>query len=1510
MWKTMEYTAIGSSHLKAGLPCQDKVCSYRDKEVTVIAVADGAGTARLSHYGAEAVLKDLSKEVGEHFEEYFEENDPIAMRWAIYAKIRETLEKTQVKLECELKDLSSTFLLVAVSGFRYLVIHMGDGVIGYLKEGEIRVASAPDNGEFANETFFTTSLFSLEKMRIFKGEDAEIHGFVLMSDGPEQALYHKQTGKLSQGIKRIMHMMTLCPEHAMKELLAETFEDVILNHTQDDCSMAVLTRTDAFPCYDSMSDTEKLELLQIGKEARNRKKRMNQTGKILVASSTGASAYELAWKIHVRPKHIYKKLDYLMSLGLLEKKQGFYYSVSNGENIHSKNQLNVKESNKMEKMRKTGIIAAGTITVAGLALGAAPATAQAAETGDENISVQANAKAQTSQSVNEAKAAANAAQTDAEKADAAVEEAQTKVAEAQQKVEHASEAADSARNEADQAFESAKSDAEQADENAKKELETAENKVTEADSKVEQAKDDVANAKENLESAENKVDEAINESPVTEEDIASKESEVKDAESALEDAETKVTEAEDAKEKAESVLSEKESARDTAGEEVKKAEAEKNSADTAVSGAEKALEEATEELQSAEDLKNGKLNIEDTAQYKKEQETKESLDKATAEKNAAAKEAETAGEKEKAAEEDVQTAEKELESAAKELNSKEQAISEAGETKEKADSAKDKAQETYDTAYSDTTLAAENVNKAENAVTNAKSDVKTAEEAKSAADEAVKTATDALNTAKKEAEAAVDADIASAEKELANKKTAVETAKTALDKAEENYKQGTLGFIDYMLKKENLTEKQIRDLTYAREVLVNASEEDFSQWYGGDNTGLPEERNGKVVVIGDSKDATSLENLLKSIEIMKKINELRASDDNFTGVLQRSDSYTNFYFMATAEAGANRGAGLKSHSSLTTSCENLAFGYSDPTLGWYNKEKAIFDGIKNELGIKQITSMEDVSKIAEEAEKRGYTVGHYTNLFWAADQVMGVGYTQYSRTSCYNASAASNYTNEQNKRSMHVYTISEFEQLVKEYYQTVNASSCKEALSKAEAEQTAAEKSLQTLKDGKDSAVESAIKTAKADLTAKETEAKEAEQKLALAKASLASAEKALERADAEKTAAEQSMTDAKDALDKAKTDCKAADANYANAEEERDAVKERHAELEGALKDAVAMKKSAASLYEEKQAALAEAEKALGEAANAHEEAAKKLADLTSEGTIKALQEQKQQAESNLQTAKEERQAKADALKVAEDALAQAETEVAKAKDSLQKAEENLTDADAARDAAKDAADTANLALTNLRKLYAPVSQAIADRDASRIAVSQAEDALAIAESDLAKAKERLSKAVLAKAETADKLVRATGLSVEKAMEALIDDSDFAYLNDYIAAIKTADTQLAAAASDLQVATAELEDRQADKEEAQKAYIAALVDLTIAQNQAGGFGEKNSTSAFEGDYVITASTNTAWASVTQPEDNSHVLRSSSVKTGDRANVMAWLAELLAGMGLITLVYRLRRREE
>lgn len=290
------------------------------------------------------------------------------------------------------------------------------------------------------------------------------------------------------------------------------------------------------------------------------------------------------------------------------------------------------------------------------------------------------------------------------------------------------------------------------------------------------------------------------------------------------------------------------------------------------------------------------------------------------------------------------------------------------------------------------------------------------------------------------------------EKEKADQ--AVNDAEDALGKANEalsaagaeyaQYKRGSYGFIEWMMKKENLSKIQRQDLELAKGILDEAMKEDFSKWLGGDDVSFSflGNRNGKVVCLSDEKDAVSLNNMRNTFETLYNINSLRKSDENYNnGTNQYADAFTNFYFMAVAQTGADRGAGLYRHSSLVVSCENLSFRSTDPIAGWYNGEKIAFNQIRDQLGYTPPLTSEQIKAIDNTAMEQGFIIGHYTNLFWDTEQVMGIGYTPYGgNVFCYNAGCKSDYEDDEYNRGRHMYTVQEFESLLNAYYQTVDVS--------------------------------------------------------------------------------------------------------------------------------------------------------------------------------------------------------------------------------------------------------------------------------------------------------------------------------------------------------------------------------------------------------------------------------------------------------------------------------------
>lgn len=91
--------------------------------------------------------------------------------------------------------------------------------------------------------------------------------------------------------------------------------------------------------------------------------------------------------------------------------------------------------------------------------------------------------------------------------------------------------------------------------------------------------------------------------------------------------------------------------------------------------------------------------------------------------------------------------------------------------------------------------------------------------------------------------------------------------------------------------------------------------------------------------LGDRNDATSLRNMVAaSGNVLDRVETLRRSDGG-------SSTMVSLRNTIQAQLNANYSSNNMGHSGWipTPGGENIAYGYADPTTGWYDEEKAIFD---------------------------------------------------------------------------------------------------------------------------------------------------------------------------------------------------------------------------------------------------------------------------------------------------------------------------------------------------------------------------------------------------------------------------------------------------------------------------------------------------------------------------------------------------------------------------------------
>lgn len=248
MFREFHYQVRGRAHALKGTRGQDRTAYLSRGGVQVLCLSDGAGSATHSEFGAQTLVDEGCKLLADRFSNIVSSNDGAKLKLEIVRHLVGRLEEVARPLNVDVKDLAATLLAVAASGDHFVIMHVGDGVVGFVKNGESRVASGPDNSEFANQTTFLTSEGAAVSMRLLRGSLDGVTGFLLMSDGTANSLYNARRKELAPACSKLVARLgsaptvqTKNPEY--KKQLRRLVDLKIRFATKDDCSIGILGRT-------------------------------------------------------------------------------------------------------------------------------------------------------------------------------------------------------------------------------------------------------------------------------------------------------------------------------------------------------------------------------------------------------------------------------------------------------------------------------------------------------------------------------------------------------------------------------------------------------------------------------------------------------------------------------------------------------------------------------------------------------------------------------------------------------------------------------------------------------------------------------------------------------------------------------------------------------------------------------------------------------------------------------------------------------------------------------------------------------------------------------------------------------------------------------------------------------------------------------------------------------------------------------------------------------------------
>jgi hypothetical protein len=182
-WRCFAASAIGKGHIDTGLPCQDahaQACHADDPCLLIAVVCDGAGSAAHSAVGAQLCADGMVAAIQAEAACRLASAD---FSWkAMIGAVRTQLQAHAEANDIPLREMACTVVGVVAWPDRGALFHIGDGLGIVEMEAAEPVVSAPENGEYANETWFITAEEWAEHLRItpFTGK---VRRLALMSDG-------------------------------------------------------------------------------------------------------------------------------------------------------------------------------------------------------------------------------------------------------------------------------------------------------------------------------------------------------------------------------------------------------------------------------------------------------------------------------------------------------------------------------------------------------------------------------------------------------------------------------------------------------------------------------------------------------------------------------------------------------------------------------------------------------------------------------------------------------------------------------------------------------------------------------------------------------------------------------------------------------------------------------------------------------------------------------------------------------------------------------------------------------------------------------------------------------------------------------------------------------------------------------------------------------------------------------------------------------------------------------
>ncbi|TAD87596.1 MAG: protein phosphatase 2C domain-containing protein [Alphaproteobacteria bacterium] len=253
-WRTAKATAIGTSHLRDGIVCQDSaecVVLREDdqQEVLVAVVSDGAGSASRSDAGSRIACELLVADV----RELVRSRRPLCVLGEQFARDWVQRLGVEISLRAEAegvlpREFACTVIAAVADDTQAVFFQIGDGACVYALEDadDFLVATWPQEGEYANLTWFASEPGAADRVDFLR-VNARISRIALFSDGLQRvALSFAERTPHAPFFRPLFRRLETCGE-ADLDYLSTALKDFLSSQqvnsrTDDDKSLVLASR--------------------------------------------------------------------------------------------------------------------------------------------------------------------------------------------------------------------------------------------------------------------------------------------------------------------------------------------------------------------------------------------------------------------------------------------------------------------------------------------------------------------------------------------------------------------------------------------------------------------------------------------------------------------------------------------------------------------------------------------------------------------------------------------------------------------------------------------------------------------------------------------------------------------------------------------------------------------------------------------------------------------------------------------------------------------------------------------------------------------------------------------------------------------------------------------------------------------------------------------------------------------------------------------------------------------